>query len=559
MRVTRSRVGSILGVVCLTLVSVVVPVQFGFVGADASASRPSNMEDFYDPEASVNGCGSQGAEGIDVPDSYLGVVSFTEACNRHDQCYGTEGMTRETCDAQMLEDTLEACGLVPGCSRMAVAYYLGVRVGGKEPYEEGQRAARGRNFSRNRRGARTWAKAHGDPHIRAFDDRTISFQAAGVFRFLRMDGDDLVQARTFPGSDHMSVLTGVAMSVGEQVVAVQIDRDSSEVGVYVDGDRIDERVSVLAGGVVTVDVEPDTTGSVSVWRPDGIQLDVTTFGRSLDFALALPEKHPSSFEGLLFDGGGEGATVAQVDRFDDWKTTREFDASIRLSAEDSWFVVDHDFDYHAADITRYPLPLPELSPDLLAMATAECTAAGVAPEDLGSCIHDVIVGGDIGWAVRSALGAARIRELSGVEPLDVPGPIELVAAVSDGDAEKVRNLLEAGADPNTPAASDPALEGIVEILPLAVAVGNGDATLVELLLEAGADPNAGVPTGGTSAEFTGTGMLPLDAAALAGDLEIMRLLIGAGARADRGLFAGDDGRDLAQVMLSPEAAALLDD
>lgn len=523
---------------------------------EATSERPSNMDDFYDPAATVNGCGSQGAEGIDVPDSFFGLVSFTEACDRHDRCYGTEGMTREACDDQMLEDTLEACGLIPGCARMAAAYYIGVRVGGREPYEEGQRAARGRNFSRDRRGERNWARAHGDPHVRSLDGRSISFQAAGVFEVARADDEVLVQSRTFPSSDHVSVLTGVAMLVGDRVVSVQIDRDEATVGVYLDGEPVADRVTVLDGGVVTIDVEPETTGSVSIWRPDGIQIDVTTFGRSLDFAFAVPERHPSEFTGLLVDGGGEGATVARVEGSDDWETTSDFDSSIRVSAADSWFTDDHDFDYHAPELERLPLPLPALPSDLVAEATARCLEAGVSSDDLNACVYDVVVGGDAGWAGRSAFGATRVSELSGRVDESVASPVELVVAVGDGDVDAVRRLLADGADPNEPGSPDPSLEGISELLPLAVAVGNGDAPMVEVLLEAGADPNAGVPPGGTTAEFTGSGMTPLDGAALSDDVEIVRLLVAAGARADRGFFAGD-GRDLAEIMLSPTVFDLL--
>jgi hypothetical protein len=65
--------------------------------------------DAVDDRAPVNGCGSQGDDGIDVPDQ-IGYASFTPACDWHDQCYGTKGLSQACCDLGMLDKTVSACG-----------------------------------------------------------------------------------------------------------------------------------------------------------------------------------------------------------------------------------------------------------------------------------------------------------------------------------------------------------------------------------------------------------------------------------------------------------------
>ncbi len=559
--ITRARGAAVLAVAIVAVAMFVPADSVSSSMVDAFAPREVPIDTFYDPAASMNGCGSQGADGIDVPDSFLGIVDFGDACDKHDACYGTEGMSRSACDEQMLRDTLEACGLVPGCASMAVAYYLGVRAGGGQPYDDGQVDARSRNFSRARRGARQVVRAHGDPHIVTRDGANISFQAAGVFLFGEADREPFVQARTFPVTDHMSVITGVAIRVGASVVTVQLDRESLTTAVLVDGEEVTQRHTVLKDAVVTIGGLPGTTGTVSVWRPDGIQMDVSSFGRNLDMTIAVPSQHPSTFTGLMFNGGGSDATVPQDAGLDDLATTSGYNESIRLGKADSWFVegAGDGFDYHDPSLTKFPLPLPDLSDDLISAATEACLAAGVDSTDLNSCVFDVIASGDTGWATRAALSAVRARTLAGGDANsiagEVPSPGAFVRAVASGDTSAARALLKAGADPNAPGAPDLTLEGFIdaEILPLSVAVGGSDAIMVALLLDAGADPNGGVLPGDLS------NVTPLDEAALADELEIMVLLLDAGARADRGLFAGDTGASLIPTLLSPEAAALLSD
>ena len=65
-------------------------------------------QEAVDQRAPVNGCGSQGDDGVDVPDDWRG-TSFTDACNWHDRCYGTKGLSQGYCDRGMLARSRDAC------------------------------------------------------------------------------------------------------------------------------------------------------------------------------------------------------------------------------------------------------------------------------------------------------------------------------------------------------------------------------------------------------------------------------------------------------------------
>jgi hypothetical protein len=91
------------------------------------------------------------------------------------------------------------------------------------------------------------------------------------------------------------------------------------------------------------------------------------------------------------------------------------------------------------------------------------------------------------------------------------------SAVSTGDAERVRDDLEAGIDLEHPI-----------IAPLSIAVENDDAALTKLLLEHGANVE-----GNQQSEEVET---PLVQAALAGSLDMVRLLVEAGADIARTVY-----------------------
>lgn len=117
-------------------------------------------------------------------------------------------------------------------------------------------------------------------------------------------------------------------------------------------------------------------------------------------------------------------------------------------------------------------------------------------------------------AARHAGEEAARRRLEG----DTDRGLALLAAVDEGDAQRVRELLAAGA--NVEKRMPPGwLEGVYgDDTPLLIAVRRGHHQIVEMLLDRGADPNSQV--GGST---------PLTRAATSGQLDLCKLLLQRGA------------------------------
>jgi hypothetical protein len=106
---------------------------------------------------SVNGCGPEGGvfgTGINaVPNSpYVG-ANFTQACNGHDEGYGTCNKPKSETDEQFLKDMQAVCAGAYGgggainsialmqCRNAATTYYKAVSTIGDDAYKAGQEAA----------------------------------------------------------------------------------------------------------------------------------------------------------------------------------------------------------------------------------------------------------------------------------------------------------------------------------------------------------------------------------------------------------------------------------
>jgi ankyrin repeat protein len=122
------------------------------------------------------------------------------------------------------------------------------------------------------------------------------------------------------------------------------------------------------------------------------------------------------------------------------------------------------------------------------------------------------------------------------------GNYDLYVAVGEGDAARVRTLLNRGADPNDASKGDPKLhtEAYRGIpfkgwdTPLILAVETGNAEVARLLLDKGADVRGTKRHGGTFGDKR-PGPTPLAAAVDGGDPALVRLLL------ERGADANDTG------------------
>lgn len=506
-------------------------------GVVAGPSDWAYPEDGVDQRAPVNGCGSQGADGVDVPDQF-GDVSFTPACNWHDRCYGTKGLSQSYCDRGMLAKNLDACGDRGGCRAIAKVYYLGVAAFGGDPYREGQQLACDRDPRRD-------GRLHGDPHLVTLDGTSYQFMAAGEFAVMRdSDGTDLLQARFYPTSDVFTVVTGIAVRLGEREVVAQLDPDTGELSVFVDAQPITRDMAAFDEGLVELGTGLEGVRDVvSIRGWDGLHVEALVFGSRMDLSVHVPESRWGRISGLLGDADGDpaddlvdarGAVLDPRDReaiYDD-----AFVGEHRLSPDESMFLPrDGEFDYHGPDIDRYPTEIASLDDfpaALVADAEQRCRGNGLDGDLLESCTFDVVVSGDESYAETAARSAERARDVA--HPHELPGDAPgitlverppLVEAVEARDIDAVRTLLDQGADVDVGRESD-------GFTPLSMALLLGADDIARLLLERGADPNA----------FDSSTLGPLQIAATIGrDVEMVRLLLEAGADPDTGSAVTGDG------------------
>ena len=112
----------------------------------------SKVVDDPDHTPTPNGCGPEG--GPSVPDNPTGCedTSFLGACNEHDECYGTCGSNKSTCDDVFLGEVYgETCtgmlcicsesSCAPACFEFADLYYGAVGGWGESAWKSAQVSA----------------------------------------------------------------------------------------------------------------------------------------------------------------------------------------------------------------------------------------------------------------------------------------------------------------------------------------------------------------------------------------------------------------------------------
>lgn len=129
----------------LFTVALIFVVMFGAFNTTYAAYTPT-----------ANGCGPE--NGPSVPNYWsfwngwwgrTDVFPFVYACNAHDICYGTLGMSRSTCDNQFLNNLLGICNYYSStwasktyCQSLAYTYYGAVAAFGGWAYDAAQAKAR---------------------------------------------------------------------------------------------------------------------------------------------------------------------------------------------------------------------------------------------------------------------------------------------------------------------------------------------------------------------------------------------------------------------------------
>lgn len=502
------------------MLGVVVVLPAAPVGAQDIEMYPDSA---VDPAASANGCGPAGWGWV-VPE-----MGFTPACDWHDRCYGTLGLPQGYCDDGMYERAKKICddgspATWADCRHTAALYYWAVSRYGEKPHANGQEEARLRDQGRKQ------GRFHGDPHMVTFDGLRYGFQVAGEYELIRDErtGESLVQVQFYPRSDTFTVTTGVAVTVGSQIVAAQIHPETGVTRVFVDGSAVTGDLVALDAGFVRFGNEVEgTRGVIQIRTSDRLAIDILQVRGRFDVQVAVPGTMAGRISGLLGNADGDPAndlTVAGEPVSADAVYDAGYRSEWRLAVADSHFVPG-EIDYHSDELAAYPLARQDVSDfddAARARAASVCEDAGVPPEDLDSCIFDVLASGEEGEAAAAATGsqqAERSRDPGGVR-LEPDPP--LVVAAARGDLAETETLLDDGADPNVGRESDRAT-------PIVFAAQNGHTEVVRVLLDAGALADLQVDDG-----LTG-----LILAAQNGHGEIVELLLTAGAypdgRSDRGL------------------------
>jgi hypothetical protein len=417
----------------------------------ASELYPENV---VNPSAPANGCGPAGY-GEWFPDNYE-MVNFTADCYWHDRCYGTKGLSQSYCDDGMVTKHRESCHrdaqsmivfnvqlgereisreeVLSRCLVDATLRYLAASLCGSgncfpgpNGYSGGQEEA-----CKNDPGGN--GGVLGDPHLRTFDGRAYTLQAAGEFALVRDSaGEDLVQARFYPMTDQFTVAAGVAVRIGAVEVAAQMDPDTAEVTVYVDGAVADRRVTVLEGGIVDLGERIEGARQVAIIRAnDGLRVEVVALGvrdkSRLDILVHVPDVRLGGVSGLLGDADGdasndlvdgEGQVVAASSQPSELHS-ETFLGAYRVSADGSMFIADGTaFDYHDDEIYEYPrelLSVEDFEPSAVVEAEAGCRAVGLSGNDLVACTYDVLVSGEDTYAETWAISAERARYFAHPHP-----------------------------------------------------------------------------------------------------------------------------------------------
>lgn len=131
-----------------TVYSITLTLATG-CGSGAGGSLPPFLEDLLE-NGQTNStirpqCGPLRFDAY-IPDCPLGIVCFTRACERHNQCYGDCEAQRAVCDTGFYTDMLTICessfpAIDPNlntCRSLAFSYWLAVSLFGEEAFEATQ-------------------------------------------------------------------------------------------------------------------------------------------------------------------------------------------------------------------------------------------------------------------------------------------------------------------------------------------------------------------------------------------------------------------------------------
>jgi RHS repeat-associated protein len=119
------------------------PIELRGGDANLYLYAKANPLKFTDPLGETAYCGS-GWTSAFIPDSWYGKYDFTSPCKQHDDCYGTCGKPKRTCDQEFYRNMLNECGKLSGlwlddCIASAQTYHWAVNKFGLQAYNAAQK------------------------------------------------------------------------------------------------------------------------------------------------------------------------------------------------------------------------------------------------------------------------------------------------------------------------------------------------------------------------------------------------------------------------------------
>ena len=248
----------------------------------------------------------------------------------------------------------------------------------------------------------------GDPWLDTPDGYFYGFQAVGDYILVASTEPSdpfevQVRYRPFPGN--WSANDALAMRVLNSVVNIYAT-DEGTLEVFIDGTQVSEGSHALSGGG---SVSFGGTSAAVTW-PDLTQVSASLHRETIGaLTVVLPPSRRGKVEGLMgnFDGDPgndirirDGAVLldpTDEELYQDYRWSWR----VPVGSAESLFVQGPEYwdPLYPTDIVR----LEDLDPDAVRWAAGICTELGIVDQNvLRSCIFDVALTGDEGWATVAA-------------------------------------------------------------------------------------------------------------------------------------------------------------
>lgn len=244
----------------------------------------------------------------------------------------------------------------------------------------------------------------GDPHIYTFDGSYYDFQAVGEFIVCKSTVDNfnlqIRQEEYKIGIQKMvSVNTAIAFNTASDIISIQ----GNPFKIYVNKKEESTTFTTLDlknGGTIKKNGD-----EILIDNNKGDKLKINLRGQYLDYVLSVSKDRKTKITGLLgnFDGNvlndlvTSNGSVANPNNFKEFYST--FTDSWRITSAQSLFEYESGKSTTSYTDKNFPSQEFEISPTQYQLGYKTCTQAGITGEPaLSSCIYDVAVTGNLGWA-----------------------------------------------------------------------------------------------------------------------------------------------------------------